>query len=179
MRSARAAADPPRISRRTALLLVPVLITVHNAEEALAMPAALRTLPSRLPASLAGLIPTYPQFLAALAIVTVVPWMVWLLGIARRETRAGIVLLLLVQTVMLVNVASHAAAAVFLRGYAPGVVTALALNLPFSLYLLRRALRERWLTPRSLVSIGVAAALIHGPGLLGAMWLVGRITRAA
>lgn len=177
MRSA-SAADAPRLSRRAALLLVPVLITVHDAEEALAMPAALRTLPARLPASLAGLIPTYPRFLAALALVTVLPWVVWLLGAARRETRPGIILLLLVQTVMLVNVASHLAAAVFLRGYAPGVVTALALNLPFSIYLLRRALAERWVSRRTLLVVAVAAVLIHGPGILGVMWIAGRISSA-
>jgi len=174
MRSA-SAADAPRRSRRAALLLVPVLITVHDAEEALAMPAALRTLPARLPASLAGLIPTVPQFLAALAFVTVLPWVVWLLGVARRETRTGIVLLLLMQAVMLVNVASHAAAAIFLRGYAPGVATALAFNLPFSVYLLRRALAERWISRRTLLIIVAAAVLIHGPGILGAMWVAGRI----
>lgn len=178
MRSA-GAADTPRLSRRAALLLVAVLVTVHDAEEALAMPAALRTLPARLPASLAGLIPAYPRFLAALALVTALPWVIWLLGVARRETRSGIVLLLLVQTVMLVNVASHAAAAILLRGYAPGVATALALNLPFSLYLLRRALAERWTSPRTLLVVAAGAVLIHGPGILGVIWIAGRISGAS
>jgi hypothetical protein len=173
MRSA-SRADPPRGSRRTALLLVPVLLTVHNAEEALLIPAALRVLPRRLPAGLAGLIPTYPQFLAALAVVTLVPWLVWLLGVAWRETRAGVTLLLLVQTVMLVNVASHVGAAVFLGGYAPGVVTALALNLPFSIHLLRRARAERWISRRTLAILFAAAVFIHGPGMFGLMWLAGR-----
>lgn len=179
MRSA-SPADPPPISRRAALLLVPVLITVHNAEEALAMPAALGVLSTRLPAQLASIIPTYSQFLAALAIVTVLPWLIWLLGIARRETRSGIILLLLlVQMVMLVNVASHVAAAVFLRGYAPGVVTALALNLPFSIYLLRRAMREGWISRRTLIVLMLAAVLIHGPGILGLMWIGERIAGAS
>lgn len=178
MRSA-SAADAPRLSRRAALLLVPVLITIHNAEEALAMPAALRTLPARLPASLAGMIPSYPQFLAALAVVTVLPWTVWLLGVARRETRPGIVLLPLVQAVMLVNVASHVGSAIFLRGYAPGVATALALNLPFSIYLLRRALSERWISRRTVLVVAVGAVLIHGPGLLGLMWIAGHISAAS
>lgn len=178
MRSA-SAADAPRLTRRAALLLVPVLITVHNLEEALAIPAALRTLPARVPASLAGMIPTYPQFLLALAAVTVLPWTVWLLGVARRETRPGITLLLLVQTVMLVNVASHLGAAIFLRGYAPGVVTALALNLPFSIHLLRRAMAERWISPRTLLLIAAGAVLVHGPGLLGVMWIAGRVSGAS
>jgi hypothetical protein len=174
-----APAGRPRLSSRAALLLVPVLITLHNAEEALAMPAALRILPTRIPAQLAGMIPSYPQFLAALAIVTVLPWLIWMIGIARRESRAGIVALLLVQAVMLANVASHAGAAILLRGYAPGVATALALNLPFSLYLLRRAIREGWISRRTLALLGMAAMLIHGPGLLGLMWLSGRLSGAS
>ncbi|HET7462401.1 MAG TPA: HXXEE domain-containing protein [Longimicrobium sp.] len=178
MRSATPA-EAPRLSRRAALLLVPLLITLHDAEEALAMPAALRTLPARVPAWLAGMIPSYPRFLAALAVVTLLPWMVWLLGVARRETHAGIVALLLAQTVMLVNVASHAGAAILVRGYAPGVATALALNLPFSLYLLRRAAREGWLSRHALVLLGAAAVVVHGPGLLGLMWLAGRVAGAS
>jgi hypothetical protein len=59
------APSPPsdrwRISRSTALLLVPVLITIHNAEEALLMPAALRVLPGHVPAGLARAIPGYPR----------------------------------------------------------------------------------------------------------------------
>lgn len=167
-------ADPLGVSRRTALLLVPVLITVHNAEEALLIPSVLRVLPRRLPSGLGLSIPTYPQFLAALAVVTLVPWLVWLFGVARRETRAGVTLLLLVQMVMLVNVASHVGAAVFLGGYAPGVVTALALNLPFSIHLFRRAMAERWISLRTLAFLFTAAVLIHGPGLFGLMWIAGR-----
>lgn len=175
MRSA-SGADPPRPSRRAALLLVPVLITVHNAEEALFIPAALRIIPRRLPPGLAGLIPSYPQFLAALAVATAIPWLVWLFGVARGESRTGVVVLLLVQTVMLVNVASHVGAAVILRGYAPGLATALALNLPFSIHLLRRAMAERWIARRTLGLLLAGAVVIHGPGLLGLMWLAGRAT---
>ena len=134
---------PPK---RSALLGVPVLLTLHNAEEALFVPTSLRTAADRLPATLAAVLPTPETMYVALAVVTVVPWLVWLLGAARRETRPGTRLLLLFQCVMLVNVGWHVAAAVVLGGYAPGLATALAFNLPFSIYLLRRALKERWLS---------------------------------
>ncbi|HET7233114.1 MAG TPA: HXXEE domain-containing protein [Longimicrobium sp.] len=177
--------DPPprpasalHLSQRAALLLVPVLITVHNGEEALGMPRVLRSVPTGVPPVFVGMIPTYSQFLAALAIVTAAAWMIWALGPARRSGR-GITALLLVQMVMLVNVASHVGAAVFLRGYAPGVVTALALNLPFSIYLFRRAIRERWISRQTLALLGAGAVLIHGPGLLGLMWIARRLPGAA
>jgi hypothetical protein len=161
------------LSRRTALLLVPVLVTIHNAEEALFMPAALRSLPGRVPAEFAGMIPSYPRFLVALGIVTAMAWAIWLFG---RTHRIGVVLLLLLQTVMLVNVVSHVGAAILLRGYAPGLATALALNLPFSIHLLRCAVSEGWIARRTLPLLGIGAVLVHGPGILGMMWIAGRIS---
>jgi hypothetical protein len=131
------------ISRRLALLGVPILLTLHNAEEAAFVPRALAIAAARMPRSL---IPTAEQMYVALAVVTVVPWLVWLLGVRRRETRLGVRLLLLLQCVMLVNVVWHVAAAIVLGGYTPGLATALAFNLPFSIYLLRRAVKERWLS---------------------------------
>ena len=134
---------PPK---RSALLGVPLLLTLHNAEEALFVPTALRTAADRLPATLAAVLPAPETMYVALVVTTIIPWLVWLLGAARRETRLGTRLLLLLQCVMLVNVGWHVAAAVVLGGYAPGLATALAFNLPFSIYLLRRALKERWLS---------------------------------
>lgn len=76
---------------------------------------------------------------------------------------------------MLVNVVSHVGSAVFLRGYAPGLATALALNLPFSIYLLRRAIAERWVSRRTLAPLVIVAVLVHGPGIAGLMWIASRI----
>jgi hypothetical protein len=86
--------------------------------------------------------------------------------------------LLLIQTVVLVNVFSHAAVAAFvLHGYAPGVLTALAINLPFSIYLLRRAARENWLSRRALTLLLPSALVVHGPILVGLMILAGIVVR--
>jgi hypothetical protein len=126
-----------------ALLGVPMLLTLHNAEEALFIPRMLPKVAALVPASLAGALPTAEQMHVALAVATVVPWFVWLLG---RESQVGVRILLLLQCLMLVNVAWHVAAAIMLGGYTPGLATALALNLPFSIYLLRRAVVERWVT---------------------------------
>jgi hypothetical protein len=145
--------------RRIALLGVPLLLTLHNAEEALTISRTLPAVAARVPA-LAGALPTAAEMRVALVVATVVPWLVWLLG---RESRVGMRLLLLLQCIVLVNVAWHGVAAIVLRGYAPGLATALALNLPFSTYLLRRALREGWVTRRGLSALLAAALLIHGP----------------
>ncbi|HYH82392.1 MAG TPA: hypothetical protein VEX86_21550 [Longimicrobium sp.] len=56
---------------------------------------------------------------------------------------------------------------------------ALALKLPFSIYLLRRTAAEGWSSRRTLVLLVAGAVLIHGPGLLGLMWLGSRATAAS
>jgi hypothetical protein len=121
-------------------------MTLHNAEEALFIPHTLPQLAERLPPGLASALPTAGQVHVALAVLTAVPWLVWVLGVRRRDTRPAVAFLLVLQFLMLVNVAWHAAAAVALRGYSPGLATALVLNLPFSIYLLRRARAERWIS---------------------------------
>ncbi len=133
----------------------------------------------RMPPALRGVLPavTYPQFLVALAAVTGVPLAVALAADLRRSGPAT-VFLLFVQAVLLVNVLSHVASAVFLGGYSPGLATALAVNLPFSVHLLRRARRERWAGRRTLLALIPAALLFHGPGLLAllaaAAWVAPR-----
>ena len=56
-------------------------------------------------------------------------------------------------------------------------VHALLVNLPFSVYLFRRALEGSWVRPRDLAWLLLAALLVHGPGLIGLMvladWVVG------
>ena len=92
--------------------------------------------------------------------------------------RSVLWLVLLIQATVLLNVVWHAAAAVVLfGGYAPGVVSALVLNLPFSIYLLRRAARERWLDPRALWAVAPAAIVLHGPLLAALLVLTERWPR--
>ncbi|HEX8275070.1 MAG TPA: HXXEE domain-containing protein [Longimicrobiaceae bacterium] len=155
-----------------------MLLLLHNAEEALFVRGVLPQVASRLPPALRGVVPavTYPQFIVALLVVTIVPFAVAFAGDLRRPGSAT-VFLLFVQSVLLVNVASHLASAAFLRGYAPGLATALAVNLPFSVLLLRRAHRERWVRGRTLAALLPAALLFHGPGLLAVIALAGWISR--
>jgi hypothetical protein len=44
---------------------------------------------------------------------------------------------------MLLNVFWHVGVAIYFRAYAPGVVTAIAINLPVMTYLLHRAITEQ------------------------------------
>jgi hypothetical protein len=149
---------------------------LHNVEEAFTIPSYLPRVAASFPVHLPADI--VPIFFGALTVVTVIPFIVAVWTYARPKSSAALWSLLLVQAVVLVNVFSHAAVAAFvLHGYAPGVLTALAINLPFSIYLLRRAVRERWLSRRALTLLLPSALVIHGPILVGLMILAGIVVR--
>lgn len=162
------------------LWMVPAIITVHNLEELAGMPAALLAMPGKIPAGIPVGILQFPpspvQFMLALLIVTVLPYIFASLTLAGERPgtrRLGILLLAGTQAVMLVNVFSHLGMARLLGGYAPGIVTALALNLPFSVLFFGSALRQGWLARHDLPWLALAALLVHSIGLLALMWMVG------
>ena len=75
---------------------------------------------------------------------------------------------------MLVNgVAPHLVVLVLTHGYAPGVVTAVALNLPVNSYLLSRTLREKRLAPKALAA-GVAVIVPTLLAAIPALFAIGR-----
>jgi hypothetical protein len=155
------------MKRRDLFWLVPIIFTVHNLEEALTIPRFINDLPTRLPAFMQKMVPVvnYSQFKIALVIVTVLPYLFVLLYQLSDHKRLPSYLLLGTQMVMLINVFSHIGTALLMGSYAPGIVTALLLNLPFSIYLFRRALREAWIGKKGLVALILVGLLLHGPGL--------------
>ena len=156
--------------RQPVLWLVPLLLTIHNAEEALFFPRYLPFVLSRLPAGWQALAAplTTGQVWSALAVVTASAFAVAWWADRRPDSALALWLLLLIQATVLLNAVWHAAAAVVLfGGYAPGLVTALLLNLPFSIYLLRRAAAEGWLSRRALWALLPGAIVLHGPLLAG------------
>jgi hypothetical protein len=166
------------MSRKMLLWLVPLFLTIHNLEEALVMPAFIEKRNASVPGSMRGIVPpvTYKQFLTALVIITVIPYLVALLWLNRSW---AVYFLVGFQVVMLINVFAHTLMALFLRGYAPGLVTALAINLPFSFYLLRRAVSEKWMSGKAVALMFPLGLLVHGPVLAGLMLLSGSIAGGA
>lgn len=164
------------MNRKALLWLVPVLLTIHNLEEAVTMPAFIEKRNAAVPGPLREFIPpvTYKQFLLSLIIITIIAYLIALLWLNRKW---GIYLLVGFQVVMLINVFAHVMMAIFVGGYAPGVATALIINLPFSLYLLRRAVSEKWISKSAAVWMFPIGVLIHGPLLAGLMILSGEIAR--
>jgi hypothetical protein len=171
--SAARAAAGRRAAR--ALWLIPAALALHNLEEALTFPRYLPLVRERLPEvarplaarlDVAGL-------RAALVLVTLLALLVVAWAIRRPDSRLPLWCALSVQAVVALNVVSHVVVSLtVMRGYTPGLATALAVNAPLSVYLLRRALAEAWISRASWWLLLPSALLFHGPGLIGLLLLV-------
>ena len=100
-------------------------------------------------------------------LITALAFLIAIFGDLSAPGSAAGYALLAIQATMLLNVASHVAVAVVLRAYGPGLVTALFVNLPFSLWLMNVAWVEHWYSQPALLSLIPLALLLHGPVLLG------------
>ena len=168
------------MSRRMVVWLIPILLTMHNAEEALAFRAYLPRLRTALPKPIASLAASlsYATILTALTVLSAVAFLVALAAATRPESRSTLWLLLVLETAVGLNVLAHLlGAATIFHGYAPGLATALLINAPFAIYCFRRAWREQWLSPVALRATVPASLILHGPILLGGLWLAGRLSR--
>jgi hypothetical protein len=102
--------------------------------------------------------PPWPYLQAALIGVTLLPAAAVAFAAMRPNTpwREGTVAFFV--AIFLVNVfVPHVPAALLAGGYAPGVVTAVAVNLPFGILYFRAALREGVLTHRAVARLLGAA----------------------
>lgn len=155
-----------RLSYRSIQRLLAVVIALHNAEEAVTANAYLSRvgeLVARVPALRgSGLPPSLRQLYAALVIVTLVPALLIAWASTGRDSVSKREVAAVIAAALLWNVfIPHLSAMVVFRGYAPGGLTALAINLPFCVYFFRRSSREKILTARQ-----IALAMILGLFLL-------------
>jgi len=127
------------------------------------MRAALPRLVEQMPPVLANIlgVPTYASFLIALGIVTLFPWLL-VPSLLRAPALGGATYgLLALQTTWLLNVFSHLGMTAALDGHAPGLGSAVLLVVPFSVVLLRRAVRDRWFSRWALVGLFPLAVALH------------------
>ncbi len=155
-----------RLSYRSLQRLLAVVIALHNAEEGLTASRYLslvREYIERVPAlRAAGVVPpSLPRLYVALAVVTVIPALLIAWATTGRDSVAKRVLVIAVAAALLWNVfLPHLSAMILLQGYAPGGLTAVAVNLPFCLYLFRRTSGERVLTRRQVTLAAFSGVLL-------------------
>lgn len=149
------------------LWFIPILLTLHNIEEALTMP---RWVSQNLPFIQSNLPFKNPlqfsptQLLLSLVIATVIPIIVTILCIGGEKKSKKLFILFLLQGIVLLNVfVPHIVVSVRIWQYNPGVITAVCFNLPFSSYLFRRAVKEHYLALEEFVPLFLLALLLYPP----------------
>ena len=147
-------------------LLIPV-VALHNAEEWITEPR-FGTITPALGAHFPRLFE--PPALRVLQIgwimVTLVPALIVLSAASAGRSRVRDWLVCWVTSMYLANVfLPHLVEFVMTRSYAPGVVTAALVNLPFAVMLLRAALKEKYLSGRQLTA-AVCAGFVSQPIVL-------------
>ena len=156
------------------LWLIPLALALHNAEEAATFSRYVPLVRARLPAFAQPLAAQLDMasLRAALVWVTIVPFVVVAWATARPASLVARWSALAVQAVVALNVVSHAImASVLLRGYSPGLITALAVNAPLSVVVFDRAAREQWIPRWSWWLLPPTAFLLHGPGVIALLLL--------
>ena len=134
--------------------LFPIVLTAHNLEEAATQ--------RRFAATHARLLwkvgPS--EFRFAIVVVTVAGWAVTYMSWRSGRESVWSYLLFGYVVAMLANVlVPHVPAAFVFRGYVPGLVTAVVLNLPVMCLLAMRAVREGWVSGEKAVIYGIAVPL--------------------
>lgn len=102
-----------------------------------------RRLPIKLPFAI-----TTRQFGIAVTFLTIVGFLVTFIALNYLTDQTAYLIILGILAIMLFNAfIPHIATTIRFRMYSPGLITAVLLILPFSLYLFRRAFHEKILSP--------------------------------
>ena len=123
---------------------------LHNLEEYLTI--------DRAPARFRHRI-TRSQFGVALVAVTLLALTVTVIGTVWNAGPKVNFILTLLPSILVVNAVTHLGAAVYFRGYVPGLITAVCPVLPLSLYVLYR-MAGAGLTSGGLIGLALLSALI-------------------
>ena len=157
-----------------------MLLTLHNAEEAIAFWRYLPRTKALLPPPFAALESnlSYAALVQALGILSVLAFALAIIANARPRSERLLWLMLALQAAIGLNVLAHLTSAAFVfRGYGPGLITAILVNAPFTAYCFLRAKREVWVSPKALRATAPVALILHGPVLLAGLWLAGILSR--
>lgn len=157
------------LSYKSLQWMVFLCVVLHNLEEGLTakayFPKAKALMSGRVPATVLSSVPSLEQFYIALAGATFLPLVLTVIATTGKPTHIKSYFVAVIAAGLLLNVfIPHVPAAVALGGYTPGVATAVLVNLPCSIYFLRRSLREGHIDRQGLA---VTAAIALGILLLG------------
>ena len=143
--------------------LFPVAVALHNGEEAIWMPGWDARHAAELPVHPPGAF----EFRVVLFVLTVATFVITSQSARHGPESTWAYLTFGSIVAMLVNVfVPHVPAAILFHGYAPGVVTAVSINLPLASWLALRAVRERWVGGWKAVAFGAGVPIVIGSAIV-------------
>jgi hypothetical protein len=120
------------------LWLVPIFFTLYNLEEAPFMESWSKRLPLKIHPTV-----TTRQLIIAVTFITLAGFLLTYFGVQYLANQTGYLIVLGIQIILFFNAfVPHIALTILFRMYSQGVITALLIILPFSVYLFRRAINE-------------------------------------
>lgn len=172
METATRHAESARLSFRQMIWLAPLLLALHNLEEALTWKRFATELAPQLGANRDAMAALGSVIYLALLAVTLLPFVVAWAAWKSEKQRWGAYAIVMLQAMVLANaVAPHITSFFVYRTYMPGLLTAALVNLPFSVYFLRAAFAEGWV-PRKGGAIAVGVAAVLYPVIIGAIFWI-------
>ena len=135
------------------LWLVPLFFAIHNIEEVPFMAKWTEKLNS----------PVYPkvttrQFAIAVTFLTLGSILITYFGTRNPDGYFGPIVIMGIQAILFVNaIVPHIVMTVKMRLYSPGVITAVFINIPFTIYLFIQAINAHKITPGIIVMLFLAA----------------------
>ncbi|HSV98365.1 MAG TPA: HXXEE domain-containing protein, partial [Spirochaetota bacterium] len=139
---------------------LPFLFALHNAEESLSMVE----FSARHMAGFHSV--TQVQFLSALVLITGAAFVLCFVAAGRFGRGIWAYVPLWIQSILFFNAFSHIAITIHTGEAAPGVYTAVLVNIPFTIALFRGALREGLVTARGASWSAVAGLVLYVPVVL-------------
>lgn len=115
---------------------------------------------------------TTRQFAIAVTFLTLGSILITYLGTRNPDNYLGAILVLAIQAILFVNAfVPHIVMTAKMRLYSPGLVTAVLINIPFTIILFVRALNEHHITPGLVVMLFLAAPFAMAALAWASLWL--------
>lgn len=128
---------------RKIIWLTPILLTIHNIEEYLTMPAFITSHWQDYPAFLNKYIAFMADhFSLVLLNVTLLVFLITYIGSLSKPNSPGMLLLFIMQVILLLNGLQHILSSIWIREYVPGAITSISLYLPILGYSIFLAVKE-------------------------------------
>jgi hypothetical protein len=165
--------------RRVILWFVPVVILLHAVEQSVTIRQTLDAARTGMPRALRVMIPpvSAEQYMIACAVVVLAAFGVALLGRIESPRGFGPYALVAMTAALFCNACARAIASIVLDRYTSGLLTAVVVVVPFSVFLFWVSIRERWF-PAGVLTLLVSVGLIfHIPIFFGVLFFSGFIAR--